>query len=311
MSKNYHIAVLPGDGIGPEVMNQAMKVLEAVRQRFAMHITTSQYDVGGAAIDRQGTPLPQATVATLVSTLIATLGALLIALFFVCLLWPGQRWRRLTTRLPWLLAIPHVAFATSALLLFAEGGLFYQLCTICTAPFDRYGVGLGLTLAVKESAFVLWAIYAVLPEKRLAQQKIVLQTFGYGRYQTLSWLILPAIAPVLGAVMLAVLAWSLVRSIVTGRGGLPMALCLKDDGGMLLQPDGDVEVDAVPDAASVVLGRVLWLVWREHQGPRRGVLLVVSDQLAPPDWRRLQVWTRLRSRPALVGAGAGGGGGDG
>lgn len=63
MSKNYHIAVLPGDGIGPEVMNRAMKVLEAVRQRFAMHITTSQYDVGGAAIDRQGTPLPQATVA--------------------------------------------------------------------------------------------------------------------------------------------------------------------------------------------------------------------------------------------------------
>ena len=62
MSKNYHIAVLPGDGIGPEVMNQAMKVLEAVRHRFDMRITTSQYDVGGIAIDRQGTPLPQATV---------------------------------------------------------------------------------------------------------------------------------------------------------------------------------------------------------------------------------------------------------
>ena len=62
MSKNYHIAVLPGDGIGPEVMNQAMKVLEAVRHRFDMRITTSQYDVGGIAIERQGTPLPQATV---------------------------------------------------------------------------------------------------------------------------------------------------------------------------------------------------------------------------------------------------------
>ena len=105
----------------------------------------------------------------------------------------------------------------------------------------------------------------------------------------------------------AVLAWSLGRSIVTGRGGLPLALCLMDDGGMLLQPDGDVEVDAVPAAASVVLGRVLWLVWREHQGPRRGVLLVVSDQLAPPDWRRLQVWARLRFRPAPVEAGGGGG----
>ncbi len=62
MSKNYHIAVLPGDGIGPEVMAQALKVLEAVRPRFDMHITTSQYDVGGIAIDRHGSPLPQATV---------------------------------------------------------------------------------------------------------------------------------------------------------------------------------------------------------------------------------------------------------
>ena len=168
--------------------------------------------------------LPQAAVATLVSTLIATLGALFIALLLVSLLWPRKRWRRLTTRLPWLLAIPHAAFATGALLLFAEGGLFYQVCTVCSPPFDRYGAGLGLTLAVKESAFVLWAIYAVLPEKRLAQQKIVLQTLGYGRFQTLSWLILPAIAPVLGAVMLAVLAWSLSVvdvAIVLGPGNPP------------------------------------------------------------------------------------------
>ncbi|KYN91743.1 hypothetical protein A3219_09975 [Salmonella enterica] len=34
MSKNYHIAVLPGDGIGPEVMAQAQKVMDAVRSRF-------------------------------------------------------------------------------------------------------------------------------------------------------------------------------------------------------------------------------------------------------------------------------------
>ncbi|WP_032979831.1 isocitrate/isopropylmalate family dehydrogenase, partial [Cronobacter malonaticus] len=62
MSKNYHIAVLPGDGIGPEVMAQALKVLDAVRGRFDMRITTSHYDVGGIAIDRHGNPLPQATV---------------------------------------------------------------------------------------------------------------------------------------------------------------------------------------------------------------------------------------------------------
>lgn len=54
MSKNYHIAVLPGDGIGPEVMTQALKVLDAVRNRFAMRITTSHYDVGGAAVITTG-----------------------------------------------------------------------------------------------------------------------------------------------------------------------------------------------------------------------------------------------------------------
>ncbi|AEX53624.1 3-isopropylmalate dehydrogenase [Rahnella aquatilis] len=63
MSKTHHIAVLPGDGIGPEVMAQAYKVLDAVRQRFGLKITTSEYDVGGAAIDKHGSPLPEATVA--------------------------------------------------------------------------------------------------------------------------------------------------------------------------------------------------------------------------------------------------------
>lgn len=62
MTKTYHIAVLPGDGIGPEVMAQANKVLDAVRQRFGIKISTSAYDVGGAAIDRHGSPLPPATV---------------------------------------------------------------------------------------------------------------------------------------------------------------------------------------------------------------------------------------------------------
>ncbi|WP_213991644.1 3-isopropylmalate dehydrogenase [Sodalis sp. dw_96] len=63
MSKTYHIAVLPGDGIGPEVMAQAYKILAAVRERFALRITTGEYDVGGVAIDRHGSPLPDATLA--------------------------------------------------------------------------------------------------------------------------------------------------------------------------------------------------------------------------------------------------------
>ncbi|MDR0805684.1 MAG: 3-isopropylmalate dehydrogenase [Enterobacteriaceae bacterium] len=63
MTRSYHIAVLPGDGIGPEVMQQASKVLNAVTQRFNINITTKEYDVGGAAIDRHGVPLPAETIA--------------------------------------------------------------------------------------------------------------------------------------------------------------------------------------------------------------------------------------------------------
>ena len=60
MSK--HIAVLSGDGIGPEVMAEAIKVLDAVKDKFDLTITTSAYDVGGCAIDNHGHALPDATL---------------------------------------------------------------------------------------------------------------------------------------------------------------------------------------------------------------------------------------------------------
>lgn len=63
MTKSFNIAVMPGDGIGPEVMAEAMKVLNIIRARFKMHITISEYDVGGIAIDRHGEPLPQVSMA--------------------------------------------------------------------------------------------------------------------------------------------------------------------------------------------------------------------------------------------------------
>ncbi|CZZ45492.1 ABC transporter permease subunit [Enterobacter hormaechei] len=200
--------------------------------------------------------LPRALAATLVSTLIATLGSLFIALILLALLWPGEGWQRLSTRLPWLLAVPHVAFATSALLLFAEGGQFYRICTVCSPQLDRYGIGLGLTLAVKESAFVLWAIYAALPEKRLAQQKIVLHTFGYGRMQALNWLVLPAIAPALGAVMLAVLAWQWLTQGDAQQQTKGTLLCL---------------VLLLLLAALAAVGYGFWTAWRRAQRDPSGV----------------------------------------
>ena len=62
MPKHYHIAVLAGDGIGPEVMKEALKVLEAVSQKHGFTVSYDERFVGGAAIDRFGTPLPQETI---------------------------------------------------------------------------------------------------------------------------------------------------------------------------------------------------------------------------------------------------------
>ncbi len=87
--------------------------------------------------------LSQALAATLVSTLLSVGGALLIALTIVAALWPSARWRRLASRLPLLLlAVPHLALATAALLLFAEGGWLWQRLPFLTPPVDGTASGL-------------------------------------------------------------------------------------------------------------------------------------------------------------------------
>lgn len=58
----YYIAVLAGDGIGPEVVNEATKVLDACAQRFDFSCCYRYAEVGGAAIDSSGNALPAATL---------------------------------------------------------------------------------------------------------------------------------------------------------------------------------------------------------------------------------------------------------
>ncbi len=62
MSKKMQIAVLPGDGIGPEVMSEALKVLDRVAEKFSVTFAIQQANVGGIAIDEDGSALPAATV---------------------------------------------------------------------------------------------------------------------------------------------------------------------------------------------------------------------------------------------------------
>lgn len=56
------IAILPGDGIGPEIMKEAIKVLDAAQKKFGFKLEYEHADVGGAAIDNHGEALPASTL---------------------------------------------------------------------------------------------------------------------------------------------------------------------------------------------------------------------------------------------------------
>jgi 3-isopropylmalate dehydrogenase len=58
----YKIAVLPGDGIGPEVIEQGLKVLKAVASKFKFEFEIQYGKIGAIAIDETGNPLPDETI---------------------------------------------------------------------------------------------------------------------------------------------------------------------------------------------------------------------------------------------------------
>ncbi|MCL1965250.1 MAG: isocitrate/isopropylmalate family dehydrogenase, partial [Firmicutes bacterium] len=58
----YSIAVIRGDGIGPEIIAESMRVLDCVGNRFGHTFEYKRALAGGTAIDAVGEPLPQSTV---------------------------------------------------------------------------------------------------------------------------------------------------------------------------------------------------------------------------------------------------------
>jgi 3-isopropylmalate dehydrogenase len=63
MAKTFKVAALAGDGIGPEVMREAIKVLRAVEKKFSLSFQITEAPVGWAGIDAAGKALPDATLA--------------------------------------------------------------------------------------------------------------------------------------------------------------------------------------------------------------------------------------------------------
>ena len=60
--EKYKIAVIPGDGIGPEIIGAAMKVLDSISSLYGFDIEPQMLDAGGASIDKNGVPLTDETL---------------------------------------------------------------------------------------------------------------------------------------------------------------------------------------------------------------------------------------------------------
>ncbi|MCK0152306.1 3-isopropylmalate dehydrogenase [Alcanivorax sp. S6407] len=56
------VLVLPGDGIGPEIVNEAVKVLNVAKEKFGLDVELDEALVGGAAVDAENDPLPESTL---------------------------------------------------------------------------------------------------------------------------------------------------------------------------------------------------------------------------------------------------------
>ena len=62
MANRYKIALIKGDGIGPEIVDEAIKVLDAVASVENIEFDYNDYLMGGCAVDVFDTPLPQETI---------------------------------------------------------------------------------------------------------------------------------------------------------------------------------------------------------------------------------------------------------
>lgn len=73
---NYKIAVIPGDGIGPEIVREAVKVLDAAGKKYGFQLDYTEVLMGGASIDVHGIPLTDEAIATAKSSNAVLMGSI-------------------------------------------------------------------------------------------------------------------------------------------------------------------------------------------------------------------------------------------
>ena len=94
MGKSYSIAVIGGDGTGPEVIREAIKVLRVAATRFGFSLSFHDYDFGGARFLKTGEVLPDSAIDEMRRHNAILLGAIGIAVVILCCCeWRGKHAR--------------------------------------------------------------------------------------------------------------------------------------------------------------------------------------------------------------------------
>lgn len=87
----YKITLIPGDGIGPEIVREARKVLDAVGKKYGHEFDYTEILMGGCSIDAYGVPLTEEAV----NTAKASDAVLLVLLAAMSVIQSGMMWHRI------------------------------------------------------------------------------------------------------------------------------------------------------------------------------------------------------------------------
>lgn len=162
-----HIVLLPGDGIGQEVVRSAKQVLETIAEHFEHEFTFSSHHIGGVAVDLCGTPLPEATIEACKKADAILLGAV-----------GGPKWDQLPS---------HLRPEKGLLGIRKELGLYANLRPVKgfpnlmdASPLKNHVVAGSDLLIVRE---LTGGLYFGKPSERTEDGSAVVDTLSYERYE--------------------------------------------------------------------------------------------------------------------------------
>lgn len=135
---NFNITIIPGDGIGPDIVNEGVRALNAVAKKCAHSFAYTSVLAGGAALDAKGVPLPQETLETCLASDAVLLGAV-----------GGPKWDTLAGNLRPEQALLGLRSGMKVYANLRPALMFKQLSSACPLKAEVIGDGLDI-LIVRE-----------------------------------------------------------------------------------------------------------------------------------------------------------------